>query len=66
LADKHDLSVIDADEVRQIRELSRRKWGAKRIARELGIARNTVRRYLRGGDLGKAESRRADCVLPQS
>jgi transposase len=45
-----EVPMIDAEEVRQIRELARRKWGAKRIARELGIARNTVRRYLRGGE----------------
>ena len=45
-----EVPMIDADEVRQIRELRRQGWGAKSIARELGIARNTVRRYLRGGD----------------
>jgi transposase len=45
-----EVPMIDAEEVRQIRELARRKWGAKRIARELGMARNTVRRYLRGGE----------------
>jgi hypothetical protein len=45
-----EVPIIDAEEVRQIRELARRKWGAKRIACELGIARNTVRRYLRGGE----------------
>ena len=33
-------------------ELAAKGWGAKRIARELGVARNTVRRYLRGGDAG--------------
>jgi transposase len=52
-----EVPMIDADEVRQVRELSRRKWGAKRIARELGIARNTVRRYLRGGDAATRNSR---------
>src|SRR5689334_16388218 len=45
-----EVPMIDADEVRQIRELHRQGWGAKSIAGELGIARNTVRRYLRGGD----------------
>jgi len=29
-------------------QLAQLGWGAKRIARELGVARNTVRRYLRG------------------
>jgi transposase len=33
----------------QMRDLASKGWGAKRIARELGVARNTVRRYLRGG-----------------
>jgi transposase len=45
-----EVPMIDADEVRQIRELHRQGWGAKSIASEVGIARNTVRRYLRGGD----------------
>ena len=39
--------MVDAEVVRQIRELHRGGWGAKRIARELEVARNTVRRYLR-------------------
>lgn len=39
--------MVDPEIVRQIRTLSAVNWGAKRIARELGIARNTVRRYLR-------------------
>jgi predicted transcriptional regulator len=29
--------------------LATRRWAIKQIARELGVARNTVRRYLRGG-----------------
>jgi transposase len=42
--------MIEPDEVRAILELSRRGWGAKRIAKELGFARNTVRLYLRRGE----------------
>ena len=34
------------DEVTTILELQRRGWGAKSIARELGISKNTVKRYL--------------------
>lgn len=34
------------DEVTAILELQRKGWGAKRIARELGIRKNTVKRYL--------------------
>lgn len=37
------------DEVTAIVELKRKGWGAKRIARELGISKNTVKRYLRAG-----------------
>jgi transposase len=39
--------MVDAEVVGQIRELHRGGWGSKRIARELEVARNTVRRYLR-------------------
>lgn len=42
--------MVDPEIVRQIRTLSALNWGAKRIARELGIARNTVRRYLRSDE----------------
>src|SRR5437879_1577681 len=41
-----EVPMVDAEVVRQIRELHRGGWGAKRIARELEVARNTVRRYL--------------------
>jgi transposase len=37
------------DEVTTILELQRRGWGAKRIARELGVSKNTVKRYLQAG-----------------
>ncbi len=38
------------DEVAAMLELHRKGWGIKRIARELGVARNTVRRYVAAGD----------------
>lgn len=44
--------MVEPEVVRQIRLLHEAGWGAKRIAKEVGVARNTVRRYLR--------SRRAD------
>ena len=44
-----EVSMVEAEVVRQVRILADAGWGAKRIARELGIARNTVRRYVRGG-----------------
>jgi transposase len=39
--------MVEPQVVRQMRVLSERGWGAKAIAREVGVARNTVRRYLR-------------------
>lgn len=44
-----EVPMVEAEAVRAMRDLASRGWGAKRIARELGLARNTVRRYLRGG-----------------
>jgi transposase len=43
-----EVLMVEAEAVRQMRDLATKGWGAKRIARELGVARNTVRRYLRG------------------
>jgi transposase len=42
-----EVPVIDGEIVTAIRELVDRGWGSKASARELGIARNTVRRYRR-------------------
>jgi transposase len=42
-----EVAMIEAEVVRQIRVLHEAGWGAKRIASEVGVARNTVRRYLR-------------------
>ena len=39
--------MIDPEIIRQVRDFTRLGWGAKRIASELGVARNTVRRYQR-------------------
>jgi transposase len=50
-------AVVDPEVVQQIRGLRAQGWGAKRIARELEIARNTVKRYLRGGDAVLVQSR---------
>jgi len=44
-----EVEMVDPEEVRQMRELGARGWGLKSIARELGISKNTVRRYLRRG-----------------
>jgi transposase len=40
-------AMVEQEVVRQMRVLAEAGWGAKRIAREVGVARNTVRRYLR-------------------
>jgi transposase len=47
-----EVPMVEAEAVRQMRELAASGWGAKKIARELGLARNTVRRYLRGAAAG--------------
>jgi transposase len=52
-----EVSMVEAEVVRQMRTLAGYGWGAKRIAQELGIARNTVRRYLRGGAEADAQVR---------
>ena len=44
-----EVEMLEPEVVRQVRELTALGWGAKRIAAELGVARNTVRRYVRGG-----------------
>ena len=42
-----EVPMIDPEIIRQVRDFTRLGWGAKRIASELGLARNTVRRYQR-------------------
>jgi len=45
-----EVGMVEPEVVRQIRLLHEAGWGAKSIAREVGVARNTVRRYLRSED----------------
>lgn len=52
-----EVPMVEAEAVREMRELAAKGWGAKRIARELGVARNTVRRYLRGGPSAEVQER---------
>jgi len=42
-----EVPMVDPEDVRVMRELRRLGWGLRSIARELGLARATVRRYLR-------------------
>ena len=39
----------EPEDVAVMLRLHEKGWGTKRIARELGVSRNTVRRYLRAG-----------------
>jgi transposase len=56
-----EVSMVEPEVVRQMRLLHEAGWGAKRIAAEVGVARNTVRRYLRSplADVQVRPSRRA-------
>lgn len=47
-----EVPVVEGELVTAIRELASRGWGAKAIARELSVARNTARRYMRGAVAG--------------
>jgi transposase len=49
MAPHTEVPMIEPQVIRQLRTLHAQGWGAKRIAQELELARNTVRRYLRGG-----------------
>jgi transposase len=49
--------MLDPEIVKQLRALAALGWGKKRIARELGIARNSVKRYLREGEAAETQTR---------
>ena len=49
-----EVPVVEGEIVTAIRELADRGWGSKAIARELGVARNTVRRYRAAAGRGRA------------
>jgi transposase len=52
-----EVPMIEPEIVRQMRDLSSHGWGSKRISRQLGVSRNTVRRYLRGDDTVELQRR---------
>lgn len=52
-----EAAVVEAEVVRKLRQLAELGWGAKAIARELGISRNTARRYLRVGTAAETQLR---------
>ncbi len=49
--------MLEPEIVKQLRALAALKWGTKRIARELSISRNSVRRYLREGAAAETQTR---------
>jgi transposase len=49
--------MLEPEIVKQLRALAALGWGKKRIARELGIARNSVKRYLREGEAADTQTR---------
>ncbi len=57
-----EVPVVEGALVMAIRELRSRGWGSKRIARELSVARNTVRRYIRGAAAGVQVRPAARCL----
>jgi transposase len=54
-----EVPVVEGEIVTAIRELAGRGWGSKAIAKELGVARNTVRRYRRTPTLVAGHQTRA-------
>ena len=57
-----EVPMVAAEVVRQMSQLAELGWGAKSIARELGVSRNTVRRYLRGARAEVQERLAARCL----
>jgi transposase len=55
--------MVEAETVQALRVLAGRGWGARAIARELGVSRNTVRRYLRGGESAERQERPGRRIL---
>ena len=61
-----EVSMLVPEIVRQIKDLAGMHWGAQRIADETGVARGTVRRYLRGGPSAEIQRRPAAWTLDES
>ena len=62
-ATQEDARMLEPEIVDRIHALSGEGLGSKRIARKLGISRNSVRRYLAGATVGfqeRPKSRRLD------
>jgi transposase len=61
-----EVPVVEGEIVTAIRELAGRGWGSKAIAKELGVARNTVRRYRRAPTLVVGHQTRAPRRLTEA
>ena len=59
---QEDLRMLKTDLVDRIHELAGQGLGSKRIARQLGVARNSVRRYRAGARVGFQERPEARCL----
>lgn len=55
--------VLSQEEAVEVKVLARQGKGVREIARELGVSRNTVRRYLRGAAAGYRERAARPCKL---
>lgn len=58
-----EVEMVESETVRQIQALSALGWGSRRIAGELGVARKTVQRYVRGGAAAGTQTRPAARAL---
>ena len=54
---RREVPMVEPEAVARIRGLRAAGWGAKRIAREMKMRRNTVRRYLKGGERAEVQVR---------
>jgi len=52
-----EVAMVDPEDVVRMRVLAGMGSGSKRISREVGVARSTVRRYLRGGPEAEVQER---------
>lgn len=52
-----EVPMVEPEAVARIRGLRAAGWGAKRIAREVKMRRNTVRRYIKGGEAAEVQVR---------
>ncbi len=58
-----EVAMVEPEIVRKIRALAALGWGSRSIAAELGIARRTVQRYVRGGEAAETQTRPAAQAL---